>query len=71
MTLSDRGWSCDASGVIHDRDRNDASNLRLAAESSLTAASLSERTGSDVGPMAAVKPASAKRESKRETFVYA
>jgi len=30
-----------------------------------------KREGSDVGPVAAVKPASAKQESKCETFVYA
>jgi putative transposase len=27
LTLSDRDWSCDECGVIHDRDRNAAINL--------------------------------------------
>jgi putative transposase len=48
LTLSDREWSCDACGVIHDRDRNAAINLRLVAESSLAAASLSEQSGGSV-----------------------
>ena len=81
LTLSDREWSCEKCSVIHARDRNSAINLRLVAESSLAAASLSEQSGSsvtacreegsDVGPVAAVKPASVKQESERETFVYA
>ena len=81
LTLADREWSCEACGAIHNRGRNSAINLRLVAESSLAAASLSEQSGSSVtacgengsdgGPVAAVKPASAKQESKRETFVYA
>jgi putative transposase len=79
LRLSDREVSCEKCGVHYARDRS-AINLRLVAESSLAAASLSEQSGSsvtacreegaDVGPVAA-KPASVKQESERETFVYA
>ena len=42
LTLKDRVWTCDNCGVVRDRDRNAANNLRFVAESSLAAASLRE-----------------------------
>jgi IS605 OrfB family transposase len=38
LALSDRQWTCDGRGVIHDRDRNAAINLRNRAASSAATA---------------------------------
>ena len=68
LTLSDREWSCEQCGVIHDRDRNAAINLmKFAASSAVIACG---EDGSDVGPVAAVKPASVKQELRHEAFAY-
>jgi len=68
LTLCDRAWSCEECGIIHDRDRNTAINLMRLAASSAVAACGEE--GSDVGPVAAVKPPAVKQEPKREVFAY-
>jgi putative transposase len=76
LTLSEREWSCDACGVIHDRDRNAAINLKnFAANLCGDTAEFSAVTacgdeGSDVGPATAVKPASVKQEPEPEAFAY-
>jgi putative transposase len=78
LTLSDREWRCEACGVIHHRDRNSAINLENFAAglcgdtAEFQAVQPVERykEGADVGPVAAVKPASVKQEPEQETFVY-
>jgi putative transposase len=68
LTLCDREWICKECGVIHDRDGNAAINLmKLAASSAVIACG---EEGSDVSPVAAVKPASAKQELGHEAFAY-
>ena len=68
LTLSDREWSCDDCGVIHDRDRNAATNLmRFAASSAVTACG---EEGSDVRLWTGVKPDSVKQEPEGEAFAY-
>jgi putative transposase len=69
LTLSDRDWSCDECGVIHDRDRNAAINLmRFAASSAATACG---GEGTDGGSGTAVKPAAMNQESRRQISAYA
>ena len=76
LKLSDREWRCEACGVIHDRDRNGAINLKNFAAglcgdtAELQAVTACGGEGADVGPAAAVKPASVKQEPEHETFVY-
>jgi putative transposase len=60
LPLSVRQWACPACGVVHDRDRNAARNLRNMAVSSTVSACGEE--GSGGSRKAAVKPASVKQE---------
>ena len=62
-------------GVIHDRDRNAAINLKNFAAGQcgdtpeFQAVTACGQEGADVGPAAAVKPAAVKQEPNQETFV--
>jgi putative transposase len=82
LTLSERKWACEGCGVVHDRDRNAAINLKLAAESSLAAcASLPDVSGcsvtvcgaasADARHQLSVKLAVVKQKPTHETFVHA
>jgi putative transposase len=68
LTLSDREWSCDGCGVIHDRDHNAAINLKnLAAGCAVTACGAE---GSGLGLAVKVNPAAVKQEPTHGTFVH-
>jgi putative transposase len=45
LTLADRKWTCDACGVVHDRDHNAAINLMIMAASSAVIACGAGRSG--------------------------
>jgi putative transposase len=76
LALAEREWSCAACGVIHDRDRNAAINLKKFAANrcgdtaEFSAATACGDEGSDVGAVAAVKPASVKQAPEPEAFAY-
>ena len=78
LTLKDRVWTCDNCGVVRDRDRNAANNLRFVAESSLAAASLREvvrrppveRSALAFGLAARVKLTAMKQASKHGIFFH-
>jgi putative transposase len=76
LTLSDREWRCEACGLLHQRDRNSAINLKNFAAglcgdtAEFEAVTACGEEGADVGRVAAVKPASVKREPEQQTFVY-
>ena len=61
LPLSMREWSCPACGAVHDRDVNEAINLKNLAVSSTVSACGEEGSGS--GRKTRTKPASVKQES--------
>lgn len=68
LTLSNREWTCDGCGVIHDRDHNAATNLKNIAASSAVTACGATRSG--VGLAANTKRIAVKQESTRGTFIH-
>jgi len=68
LTLSDREWTCDGCGVIHDRDHNAAINLMNMAASSAVTACGAIRSG--VGPAARTKRIAVKQEPTHGIFVH-
>ena len=68
LTLSDREWTCDGCGVIHDRDHNAAINLKNMAASSAVTACGAIRSG--VGPAARTKRIAVKQEPTHGIFVH-
>jgi putative transposase len=68
LTLSDRAWTCDGCGVIHDRDHNAAINLMNMAASSAVTACGAGRAGRD--RKAPVKRTAVKQEPTHGIFVH-
>ena len=68
LTLSDREWTCDDCGAIHDRDHNAAINLMNMAASSAVTACGAGRSGRD--RKAPVKRTAVKQEPTRGIFVH-
>jgi putative transposase len=69
LALSDRDWSCDGCGVVHDRDHNAAINLEDMAASSAVSVCGAEGAGARLMP--SVKPAAVKQKPTHGMFVYA
>lgn len=69
LALSDREWTCEACGVIHDREENAAINLAIFAASSAVKACGAE--GSGLGLAVKVNPAAVKQEPTHGTLVHA
>jgi putative transposase len=68
LTLSDREWTCDGCGVIHDRDHNAAINLmNIAAGCAVTACGAD---GSGLGLATKTKPSAVKQEPTHGIFVH-
>jgi Putative transposase DNA-binding domain len=68
LTLSDREWSCDGRGAIHDRDHNAAINLmNMAGSSSATACGVIR---SGVGLVTRTKRIAVKQEPTHGLFIH-
>jgi putative transposase len=68
LALSDRQWTCDGCGVLHDRDHNAAINLKNMAASSAVTACGAIRSG--VGLAAKTKRIAVKQEPTHGIFVH-
>jgi putative transposase len=68
LALADREWTCDACGVVHDRDGNASINLKNFAASSAVTACGAIRSG--FGLAAKTKRIAVKQEPKHGIFVH-
>jgi putative transposase len=68
LALSDREWTCDGCGVIHDRDHNAAINLMKMAASSAVAACGAIRSGA--GLATSTKRIAVKQEPTHGILVH-